>query len=314
MNVITDTCARLVRRKLWPVALLLVAALVAVPLVLAKEPEPVAAAPTAHAAKAEGLPATFVSAADGRAEDGRAPPRAGRAQGPVRAGRRCRRPSEEEGRGEGQGRRRRRPPRRKTGDEHDRRHGRRRPTPPAAPSARRRPPRRRRRIPRLLDQGPLRPDRGGGAADRDGRAPRRSCRDEENPVLVYRGVEDGGKVAVFELTGDVAAEGDGKCAPTPEDCQTSSCGPARPSSSPSPTPATETDAQYQLDLVKITPRRPRRRRPRRLDGAKRWPRPRRARSRASSSCASRNRYVFDATTGHAAPARGKSAQDPALSL
>ena len=38
-------------------------------------------------------------------------------------------------------------------------------------------------------------------------------------MLVYRGVEDGGKVAVFELTGDVDAEGDGNCAPTPEDCQ-----------------------------------------------------------------------------------------------
>ena len=33
------------------------------------------------------------------------------------------------------------------------------------------------------------------------------------------GVEDGGKVAVFELTGVVDAQGDGKCEPTPEDCQ-----------------------------------------------------------------------------------------------
>ena len=38
-------------------------------------------------------------------------------------------------------------------------------------------------------------------------------------MLVYRGVEDGGKVAIFELTGDVVAQGDGTCAPTPEDCQ-----------------------------------------------------------------------------------------------
>ena len=40
MNVITDTLRGLVRRKLWPVALLLVGALVAVPLMLAKDPEP----------------------------------------------------------------------------------------------------------------------------------------------------------------------------------------------------------------------------------------------------------------------------------
>ena len=43
--------------------------------------------------------------------------------------------------------------------------------------------------------------------------------DEDNPVLVYRGVEDGGKVAVFELTGNVTVEGDGDVRPTPEDCQ-----------------------------------------------------------------------------------------------
>ena len=44
MNLITDTLQGLVRRKLWPVALLLVGALVAVPLVLAKTPEPPVAA------------------------------------------------------------------------------------------------------------------------------------------------------------------------------------------------------------------------------------------------------------------------------
>ncbi|MGZ8647042.1 MAG: hypothetical protein ACXW08_00130 [Solirubrobacteraceae bacterium] len=42
MNVVTNTWHQLARRRLWPVALLLVAALVAVPFVLASEPEPVA--------------------------------------------------------------------------------------------------------------------------------------------------------------------------------------------------------------------------------------------------------------------------------
>ena len=41
MNVVTNTWHQLVRRRLWPVALLLVAALAAVPFVLASEPEPV---------------------------------------------------------------------------------------------------------------------------------------------------------------------------------------------------------------------------------------------------------------------------------
>ena len=42
MNAVTSTWRQLVRRRLWPVAVLLLAALVAVPLLLAREPEPVA--------------------------------------------------------------------------------------------------------------------------------------------------------------------------------------------------------------------------------------------------------------------------------
>ena len=38
MNVVTTTWRQLVRRRLWPVALLLLAALVAVPVLLAREP------------------------------------------------------------------------------------------------------------------------------------------------------------------------------------------------------------------------------------------------------------------------------------
>ena len=39
MNVVTNTWRQLVRNKLWPVAVLLLAALVAVPVLLAREPE-----------------------------------------------------------------------------------------------------------------------------------------------------------------------------------------------------------------------------------------------------------------------------------
>ena len=47
MSVITDTWRQLVRRRLWPVAALLVAALAAVPFVLAKDPEPTPVVPPA---------------------------------------------------------------------------------------------------------------------------------------------------------------------------------------------------------------------------------------------------------------------------
>jgi len=64
MNVILEPFKALWRRKLWPVAVALVAALVAVPMVLAKNPEPTVAPANAGAATAEGMPATFVSAAE----------------------------------------------------------------------------------------------------------------------------------------------------------------------------------------------------------------------------------------------------------
>jgi hypothetical protein len=52
MSVITDTWRQLVRRRLWPVALLLVAALAAVPFLLAKDPEPAGVAPATTVAAA----------------------------------------------------------------------------------------------------------------------------------------------------------------------------------------------------------------------------------------------------------------------
>jgi hypothetical protein len=45
MNVFANTWRQLVRRRLWPVAVLLLAGLVAVPFVLAKDPEPVVTPP-----------------------------------------------------------------------------------------------------------------------------------------------------------------------------------------------------------------------------------------------------------------------------
>ena len=75
--------------------------------------------------------------------------------------------------------------------------------------------------------------------------------DEEAPVLIYKGVEDGGKVAIFELTGVVDAQGDGKCEPTPEDCQYLKLRAGETEFITVTDTGDETDAQYQLDLVKI---------------------------------------------------------------
>jgi hypothetical protein len=53
MNVLTITWRQLMRRRLWPVALLLIAALAAVPFVLARDPKPVASPEPAPAVTAK---------------------------------------------------------------------------------------------------------------------------------------------------------------------------------------------------------------------------------------------------------------------
>ena len=122
--------------------------------------------------------------------------------------------------------------------------------------------------------------------------------DEENPVLVYRGVEDGGKVAIFELTGAVEAQGDGTCAPTPEDCQYLKLHAGETEFITISDTGTEADAQYQLDLVKIYKKATKVEASDDATGAQPL-------AKAGSSSLKgkrvklqrRNRYVFDAKTG-----------------
>jgi hypothetical protein len=63
MNAIAVPFRQLVERRLWPLAALLVAALVAVPMLLSKDPAPVASAPTA-VASAQGETQPIVSISD----------------------------------------------------------------------------------------------------------------------------------------------------------------------------------------------------------------------------------------------------------
>lgn len=257
MNLITDTWRGLVRRKLWPVALLLVGALVAVPLVLAKAPE-VEPAPPANAAAAasdEGIPVTYVKSAD-----------------------------DEELEAEETGKRRR-----TLGDSKD-------PFEPAPlPKAKKKKAKQADATDEKSSSEKSGSDDaktdGGGAtaptapvatatpAPTPKPAPANSIRvrftkvnaegetpvaksqlfrrlevlpDEANPVVVFQGLEKGGKLASFELTGNVTVEGDGDCEPTPEICGTLTLRVGETAFiTVSDTGNEETDAQYQLDLVKI---------------------------------------------------------------
>ena len=214
MNLITDTWRGLVRRKLWPVALLLVAALVAVPMVLAKEPDgrrrprPTLGAPRPTRAcrhvrdrrrrRRRGRGTTTKRRRMlGAAKDPFAPaplPKAKKTTKQEGRGRRAKTATEDEGQLDRL--RLEEPPRAAArtaptapvGHGHaDRAAGQRAADPGAdVPSSRSR----------------------SASARSTRRSPRRRpssasrcCPDEDNPVLVYRGVEDGGKVAVFELTG-----------------------------------------------------------------------------------------------------------------
>ena len=212
MNVITDTLRGLVQRKLWPVA----AAARRRSGGRAAAAGQGAEAPDRHrAARREGGgPARHLRVRRRGRRGHRAPPRARRREGPVRAGR-----AVEEGQGRAQEGQPRRPQGRADKGESD-----------AAPRAAAAPPPaagRRPRAARERGAGPgqdaIRCTRSRSASARstdelksqDGRAPDGAAVGRGAPVLVYRGVEEGGKVAVFELTGSVIALGDGELRPDP---------------------------------------------------------------------------------------------------
>ena len=264
MNLINDTWRGLVRRKLWPVALLLVAALVAVPLTLAKQPEVVPVAANAGASADDALPATFVTAAtDTDLAEGTTTKR-----------------------------------RRTLGAEKDPFE------PAPLPKAKKKKTKKTTEkaststtaTETTKDSGSTTSGGGGGGTTAPTApvatatptatpkpAPANSIRvrfsrveegsdepkatlveklevlpDDENPVIVFQGLEDKGKVAVFELTGTVTVEGDGECDPTPEACQFVRLRAGETVFVTVTDTGEATDAQYQLDLVKINHVKPRR--------------------------------------------------------
>lgn len=244
MNAIKDTFSALVRRRLWPVAVLLVAALVAVPMVLAKTPatEP---PPPAPKTSADDTTVGYVTLAS--AEPSETKPRR-RVLGarkdpfepkPLPKVKKAKKTAEPEATA----------------------------TPTSTPA------------PATSGGGTASPPASAGPTPTpSATVPASTIRvrfgksdsteleptyverfaplpDEETPVLVYRGLEKNGKVAVFELTGKVEAQGDGVCVPTPEDCQYLKLRAGETEFITVTETGDETDAQYQLDLVRIYTKR-----------------------------------------------------------
>ena len=244
MNAVKDTWRQLVRRRLWPVAIALVAALVAVPMVLAKAPEEPISEPVAKSTS-ENPTASFVALA-GEAEseaaerrrvlgaekdpfEPKALPKAKKTKAkPKPVEEHASKPADKGDQGT--------TPSPGAGTT----------VPPVAPE-----PTPTATVPRYSIKVRF------GAVTESGELSAKTIErltvlpDEEAPVLVYSGVEKGGKVAVFELSGVVVAQGDGKCLPTPEDCQYLKLRAGETEFITVTETGTEADAQYQLDVVKI---------------------------------------------------------------
>jgi hypothetical protein len=250
MSLITEPFRALIRKKLWPVALLLVAALVAVPVLLAKEPEaPIASAQPATK-KEEGMPATFVSVDEdgdvterrrvlGVSKDPFAPAELDKKTKAALKKAKAKEKAQEEGSKSG------------ADAESDSKDGgasgggggtTTEPPVSDAPAPAKTYP----LYSIKVRFGPVDATQKAKTVERLAVLP-----NADAPVLVYRGVEEGGKIAVFELTGSVTAEGDGGCDPSPEDCQVLRLREGETEFITVNDTGTETDAQYQLEVVKI---------------------------------------------------------------
>jgi hypothetical protein len=252
MNLITNTWRQLIRRRLWPVALLLVAALVAVPLKLAKTPAAAAPVPAPALAKAAQAEASSKPVVQLRtASEGKARRRVlGRVKDPFEPAPLPKAKKKKQakaaatatptatatpaggggGSGSGGGGGTSAPPSSE-------------PTTPAVPTV-------------TFPKGALKVRFGD--ANSTSELPTlylnrlEPLPDADAPVLVYEGARDGGKSAVFSIPGEIVAVGDGHCDPKPDDCATLKlrAGQTEFITVKGGGPNGE-DVEYQLDLLKI---------------------------------------------------------------
>ena len=250
MSSITNLWRQLVQRRLWPVAILLVAALAAVPLALAKQPEPAApAAPLATADKGDDVLASEPIVAQATAADraktrkvlgkaknpfglaqtatgSEAPPSsdgANKAAGPANS---ASTPSGDSGSTP------------TTGGS----------TTPTTPTVTTPPP----APPKTYDKYDLTVRFGNeNGSERQTLKRLQPLPSKESPVLIYLGVLRDGETAVFLVGNGVTPIGDGSCDPGPDDCQTLQLRAGDTEFLDVAGTDGAAGAQYQLDLVKI---------------------------------------------------------------
>jgi hypothetical protein len=253
MSALTNMWRQLVQRRLWPVAILLIAALVAVPLTLAKEPDAAPAPPPAPSVGKDELAVAPIVTAVSTTDRSKRRRVLGTAKNPfavvkpekpavvtARTSEVTRTETVKGGEPAASS---------PTGAATS-------PTTsvpvtetPAAPATPVAPT----PVKKTYDKYDL-TVRFGEAASGSGRETLKRLQplpSADQPVLIYMGVGADGKTAIFLLDHDVEAVGDGKCKPSPDACETIRLRAGDTEFLDVKDAAGNVTAQYQLDLVKI---------------------------------------------------------------
>ena len=263
MSILTSTWHELVRRRLLPVAILLLAALVAVPFLLAKDPEPASPAPAAQGEGAPGAPATAPADADATTavvslvENGERTKRRrvlGARKNPFEPApvkpvkvKSATAPSTVKGTSSPK---QSGPEDKPTGGSPVPSSG--GPSPIVIPPATSVPgedtaPKRHELYSLVVRFG----DSTSDTLERMSLARLKPLPDADAPALVYLGVSDDKKSAIFMVDADVEAQGDGECSPTPSNCETIRLREGETEFFDVLDEKGQATEQYQLDLVKI---------------------------------------------------------------
>jgi len=255
MNVLTTTWRQLVRRRLWPVAVLLVAALAAVPVLLARDPEPVpepaTTAPAAETADVDDSLAEPVVAKVTPEDRSRRRRVLGVrkdpfAPAPVKQPKKQKKAQSSSAKTQQDA-----SSAKDTGGSFA-------PSVPSAPSAPSAPsfPVAPKPKPKVFEKGSLIVRFGDATGDLERMNLKKLAAlpkgDDEDQLLVYTGLTDHGKKAVFLVDESLTPTGDGSCKPHPASCETIELSKGETEFFDIVDPDTgEVSAQFELDLVDI---------------------------------------------------------------
>jgi hypothetical protein len=252
MNAVTNIWRQLVQRRLWPVAVLLLGALVAVPLVLAKEPEPQPEPQPAQVDTKSELATTPIVAQASIADRGKRRRVLGTKKNPFAmpepAEAETSGPSSSSGPTGSSGTGGLKLPDTSSGMPSSGSPSAPLPSgpslgaPPIAPQAK---PVERKRHSVTLRFG------AGDPLERMNVKKLEALPLGEEPLVVYLGVEDGGKTAVFLVDSSIEPQGDGVCKPDPNTCETIELREGETEFFDIVDENGESIAEYQLDLVEI---------------------------------------------------------------